>query len=509
MVGGRGALHVAPFLRPGSAISRMKKNLQKSTLFNSAVSLLMAFGIVVLIYAAYLHSSDQALGFQAHALEATNHNTPRWAITALQDGGFMATLTAIILVAITKLAAYTVGIGVGTAGLLLFRSATTDNAVEKTGPTNIGLNVFKVGHPNIYVVNEGIGKTTPIDDEFLRLDRAKLRLNRPPKNAIEQLELAVQEIMLAHRDVPADPEGHHADEPLYEHSLAVAKKLQARSNDTVARVVGLAHDLGKLLAYKKNPKKAGAWMIVTHTHAQLSANLVRLMPEYNRLSDDDKITIRFVLKFYHTPELLPGDATQRVRNLMQKLRLADSLTANEAQKRPEQLVGDEHVVQVVADTILEVLPNLNINLVRPNEKPDGFTGEAFDFVAIMEWPIRRGLSTAMQDESLVRALALRTDRARGKPHPAAGVILKALLRTDLLLSSYGGVTPPDGRFSIKSGQQRFDAVFLFDRSKLEALYPEYIKHWGLKPPYKLSVLTKADSPREVEDDMGISNDENR
>lgn len=461
------------------------KTLQKTSATESVISLVIALVIIYLGYAAYLHFTAQHLHYQLGAIETAPAFTPRWLLAGLQDGGFRSTLVAMTVRALHNVLAVLLGLIMGGLALAMYRWMTTE---EKPEPLN-AVGIYEATSDKIYVTVPSIANDKSVAEQYLRLDRLKLRLNRPPRNAIEQLEVAVQEILAAHQQWPADPTGHHSDVSLYKHSLQVAAKMAAKTDDSLARLVGLAHDFGKLVAYRPSKKQQSGWDIVTSHHDQMSANLVRLLPEYKSLNGEDQEVLRFTLKYYHAPQAIPAHATNRTRALVQKLRFADGLTTHENQQTPKDLAGNEEIIRMIAETVLEVIPNLNINKVRHDEHPDGFTGIAFDFVAIMEYPIRRGLSTHLKDERVVRQLSLRVDRAQGSEHPAAAVIHQAIQKTGLILESYAGETPANARFSVKSGKQTFSDVYLFDRAKLEKLYPDQIKHWGERPPYKLKVLT--------------------
>lgn len=412
---------------------------------------------------------------------------PAWALQAMQDGGLLSTLTGMALVSGYRdtfvLAGIVLGLAAVAVWMYVFPKEKPKSATEKH-------NILQLTSPSIYVTVPTFSGDDPVAEQYLRLDRTDIKLPHTPSTPIENMERAIIEILAAHRDHPSDPDGHHAGVPLFEHSMAVAKKMRNRAGeDPLARLLGLAHDFGKLVAYRKDPKAHNGWRVVAPAHDLMSANLVRLMPEYVKLSAEDQRVLRFVLKYYHAPQMAPAQTPQRARVLIQKLRWADSLVTGENQRSASTHASNDNVIKVVAETLLEVIPNLNINRIR-DANADGFTGAAYDFCAVMEYPLRLGLSTHLQNERIVQSLALRTDKDKGTEHPATPVILKALKSTGLLIESYKNLTPPNGRFDIKSNTSTFRDVFLLDRAKLEKLYPEQVKQWGDKPPFgKLSVRT--------------------
>lgn len=459
------------------------KSLQKSSWFESFFSIALILLLMHVFYAAWLHVTNEHINYQIEATKAAGDLTPSWALAALRDGGYVSTLTASLLLASNKIAYLVLGVAVG-----FFVTRYISEWGGKRSPVPVKQpNIYGGESSDIYVTLPALGTGAPIVEHFLRIDRTKLPTNRPPGTPIEKLELAVQELLAAHRHWPADPEGHHANTPLYDHSIDVARRMRAKVSDPLARLLGLSHDLGKLIAYQANPKRPNAWVVMTKTHDQMSSNIVRLLPEFKALSAEDQETLKTVLKYYHNPQAAPARTSQRARVLIQKLRFADSLVTYENQQTPKSLSGDEAVVSAVAEAVMEVVPTLNVNRVRADVHADGFTGIAYDYVAILEYPIRLGLASHIKDERIVRALALRTDRTRGQLHPASEVIFKAMERTGILFATYNGITPELGRFTIVSGNQTYSDCYLLNRAKLEKIFPEVVAHWGEVPPYKLRV----------------------
>lgn len=464
-----------------------EEKLHKPRVFEPIISVIIVYVIIHIVYVGWLHWKNAHLSYQVEAMRLVSDAAPAWALQAMQDGGMASTLTGMLLIEGYREAYILIGALLGVIATGAWRYAFPKKKPKTAAEKH---HLLKLTSPSIFVTVPAYSADAPVAEQYLRLDRQAVTLPHSPKTAVENLERAILEILAAHRDYPSDPAGHHAGVPLFEHSLAVANKMRARAGeDRLARLVGLAHDFGKLVAYRKDPKAQYGWKIVAPAHDLMSANLVRLMPEYIALSDEDQRVLRFVLKYYHAPQMAPAQTPQRARILIQKLRWADSLVTGENQRSASTHIDNDNVVKIVAETLLEVLPNLNINRVR-DANADGFTGVAYDFCAVLEYPLRLGLSTHLQNERVVQSLALRSDKNKGTEHPATPVILKALKSTGLLIETYNGVTPPNGRFEVKSNTSTFRDVFLLDRGKLEKLYPDQVKQWGDKPPYgKLSVKT--------------------
>lgn len=464
----------------------MKAKLTKPGVLEPILSVLIVLIIMYLGYAWWLHMQDQHLQFQIEALKKVWAYAPPWAVRQLEHGGWLATVTGMWLLASYREVYVVLGILGGVVGLVAYHYA---NPRKKTKPaeTDNDNHILQLNSPLVYVTVPAVSKD-PVAEQFLRLDRKDVALRHEVTTPVQKLERAVLEVLYAHRQHPADPAGHHAATPLFEHSLAVAKKLQTASTDPLARVAGLAHDIGKIVAYKSDPEAAGGWKVVVTNHHTQSANLMRLLPEYNGLSEDDQRVLRYALKYYHTPILAPAQTPPRARLLMQKLRIADGLVTGTENRSVASLAGDKTVVAKIANVILEVIPTLNINRVRKDALADGFTGIALDYCAIQESALRSGISTHLQDEAIIQALALRHDKMKGTEHPATAVIHQALRRTGLMLESYQNITPANGRFDVKSGTTTFRGCYLLSRGKLERAYPDEVRSWGEKWEYQLKIL---------------------
>lgn len=463
------------------------EKLTKPGLFEPLVSVVIVLIIMYLGYMGWLHWKGLHLSFQAEVVKLLWQHAPTWAVRVMREGGPSSTLTGMMLLGGYREVFALGGLFLGILGIVVWHYAFPEKPPK---PVTEEHHILKLTSPYVYVTVPALSEDVPVAEQYLRLDRREVKLARTSTSPIEKLEQAVLEILAAHSDHTADPAGHHASATLFRHSIDVAKLLQSRSQDQLARVTGLAHDFGKLVAYQRDARAPGGWRVAVTAHDTMSANLIRLMPEYNALPEDEQRVLRYVLKYYHTPHLAPAQTPNRARILMQKLRFADGLVTGAEQKTATFKAGDKQALKQIADTLLEIIPNLNINKYRTQFNAEGFTGAAYDYCAVMEHPLRTHLSTHLQDEKLVQALALRHQRSNGTEHPAVPVIREALKFAGILVETYDGVTPENGRFEIKSGTVTFKDCFLLDRGKLERMYPDQIKAWGEKPPYRLSVRTR-------------------
>lgn len=331
---------------------------------------------------------------------------------------------------------------------------------------------------------------------YLHLKRSLVEFSRPAQSPVEELEQALWSVLYAYRDWPADPAGHHADTDLLTHSRAVAERMRAETKGhPLATVLGLAHDLGKIIAYRPKEKvtESGThtvWTIASKRHDHHSAHLLRMLPEYQALPEKTKNTLNAVMSFSHHPEALPKNSTGRQElELLNALRKADGLATAADQRRTEDLASQPDVVEAVQKALASLLPRLNINAVSGGYA-DGWTLSLKDYVAVRETALREKLADYLTPD-LVQALSLRVDRTK---HPATGVLYAALDGMGLLIHTHSGKQPEMGLFDARVGQVDFYRLFLLRREKLAEM-GELLEEWG-ECEFKIKLL----NPRAVVDD---------
>ena len=342
----------------------------------------------------------------------------------------------------------------------------------------------------------------------VRLDRASIQTNGNARTPLQQLEIALMQILAAHREWPADPSGHHANTNLHQHSLNVRRALRERAGKSQTTgllqftgPLGLAHDIGKILAYKKieNPGTRTAarrwlpawiqrwvprraqpikrkWVIQSKKHDRLSAFIVSMMPEFQRLPSGQRQTLLTVLAYTHDVGSIPRQyTTDREMALIHMLREVDGLATRDEKAHAPPPEQDTGIVEAVNNALDYIIPQLNINRYQGG-LADGWTNAAIDYVAIQESKVREKLE-AFVDGDQYQALSLGM-KARRSGHPATEVLRKALYERQWLIEEYEGYSPPSTLFSLKVGIRTFDNNLLLDRDALEAAYPDVVDQWG-------------------------------
>ncbi|TJY57290.1 hypothetical protein E4T66_17955 [Sinimarinibacterium sp. CAU 1509] len=330
----------------------------------------------------------------------------------------------------------------------------------------------------------------PAPEAHLWLQRIPMTPAFAITSAVDQLRLALLETLEAHKDWTSGPEGHHANVGLRDHSLKVAAEMIERvPDDPLAPVIGLAHDLGKVIAYRRGKTPAGEpiWEKSSKTHDFLSAHMVRVLPEFQAMEDTEKRILMAVLTYSHGRDDLPigailrpdnpeGDA--RIRNLTRNIRAADGIATRSDQATAADAVHNEQVME----ELRRVLPNavLALNINKANDalaRADGFTAMARNYVAVLETHLRDKLAPLLS-ETLQNELAIRTQPPGRGTHPSLVPILAAFRDMGWLLESYREMNPDPPLFRVQSGSIQVGPVILLSRAALFAEHPDAVLAWG-------------------------------
>lgn len=484
----------------------------RSTSFQALSAYFFLAFVAAVSYIAYLHLAGKELDFYTNYITTPFFATPDFAMSAIKGGGVWATATVAGVISLHLFAA---AIGAAIIAAFAYKLFSNENnkivrhdqmenacyLLPQSKEARIVISIFVEDLKNV----SGATRKTQYSvfpETYLRLDRAKLAFNRPVKNPVEGLERALWEILYAHKEWPADPHGHHANVPLYEHAQRVAKKmLESTHGHPLARILGLAHDIGKIMAYEQimvtrkvdadgEAIKEAKWHIKTKQHDKLSAHIVRMLPEFHLLTAEQQNTIDVVLAYSHKPDKTPKRrTTPQEITLLRHLRTVDGLATNEDQAQIGDLVTDIKVMSELRDALRRLIPQLNINEVRPGYA-DGWTSDIHDYVAIKEQSIRHSLDGYLNPK-LTMTLGLKNDTGN---HPTLPLIKQALRDIGYLMESYAGHSP-ENLFSVKVGKVDFDWIFLLSRQSLEKDAKEIVESWGdSKYQIKVRVNREAKSP---------------
>jgi hypothetical protein len=519
---------------------------------SSAITSIIFLSVVVAgLYSAYIWSTDGEAHYLHSFLNSRFLYVPEVLMSVLEEPGILSVLAVTVTLSLHCLAYSLVFTIISFASTLKFYSAakakettqstgedeitqpSVDNLTFHSNEARILLKAYRTDTKS----NHGVALktiTNVFPETYMKLKRMTLTFNRAPVTPIEHLEAALLSILAAHRECPADPHGHHSDQPLYEHSRDVAARLRiATNNHPLATTIGLAHDIGKIAAYSKvvttveppggkyvptgllsllvtalpgleakllervyrknpalRPRKSERWEIKSKMHDKLSAHILRLMPEFRTLPESEQIALNTVVSYSHNYERTPKKHTTHVElDLLRKLREVDGLATADDQSRILDLAAQPEIIISVSDALRRMIPALNVNSVRSGFA-DGWTSRAQEYVAIQESVLRENLSSYL-DSKIVSSLGLSMDKAN---HPATPAIRAALDQMGYLIKSYAGYEPKKGLFSIRSGRHTFHGIFLLKREALESTMGDTVTEWGDCPyPLKISHLHKGEN----------------
>lgn len=484
----------------------------------------VAFCVIALVlgYTYYLMQTGKQLDVQAVALASSWYQVkPQWAKEIVSEGGYAGTLMAVIVIMFQGLlycgAAYL-------AGYFGFRALDSKQSTPaKAAPTAkeapSGVNSAEIRGSELMVMlpkypgpNKGqmlggaIDKA-PYKQDFYRIDLVSVKTKEGAELTVyRQLTLALYGMLKAHPDVPASIGGHHADASLFEHSVTVAKKMQAFFTDQgktepLAYIAGLAHDMDKLLAYKKSGDKWVKNGNATH-HSKYSAYVVSTQAAYHLLPEDERNSLVLALRYYHDPDNLPIGASNRTESLIKALRFCDGYAIQEEKVAGIESLNDDNM-DAVEKALVNTIRELNINnYMGTSGYAGGWTTPALDYVLSPMSTVLEMLGKHLPAE-LTRKLQL-DHGTRTFAHPASKVVCERLNKLGLLMTSYKNYSSENGLYDTRVGGTRFRSVLMLQKSVLDELAPGLIEKWGT-PAYGIRI-TGATKDITVQEESDVDDD---
>ncbi|MGE8065124.1 HD domain-containing protein [Pseudomonas sp. NPDC089569] len=469
-------------------------------LSSGLIALFTMLCVLVGVYAFYLEEVGAALDYQADALAPSWFMIkPQFVIDEISSGGLVGTLTAIAVNIVY--AVFYAGFVYSLVTLLLARFFKPRNKKfpsanqAELSPATTGLYpcsiegstmmvmIPEARNPKTGEVIPGVQDEDPFTQVFMRCDRKPIVTARAPATPIENLQIALYELLEAHPNTPASVGHHHADATLKDHSIDLSKVvvsyMKERSwEEPLARVAGLAHDLDKLLAYQE--KKPGVWVKrkdATH-HNTYSAYLVAQQPEFSLLPPEDRFTLTMALRYYHHPKFLPINAGERVERLISAIRHADgAVIQTEKINGIVNAQGAENTTSILESAMEQFFVRADINGYQGTHNAAGWTKDALEFVIIPMSRIIESIGEFVPNE-LSRQLQLNVD-SRNFSHPAIPVILDLLTKMDLLQTTNKQAESPTGRWDVKVGMKLFKACVLLDKDRISEMVPAIVPKWGM------------------------------
>lgn len=477
---------------------------------------------LVLGYTYYLVQTNRQLDMQAIALAQHWYTVkPLWARQIISDGGYAGTLCAVLLLMFQGLLYCGLAYAAAYLGISYF-TAKPEPQLANDAETKASKGVYNAEIPGSELMvmlpkypgsvrgewRGGNIDKNPYQQDFYRIEQAKVPIKEGVNlTPLKRLYIAVYGMLKAHPDVPASIGGHHADAPLFDHSLSVASKVQAYYKERgkaepLAAIAGLAHDLDKLLAYKRSGDKWAKNVSATH-HNKYAAYIVSTQPEFRELPEDDRNTLVLALRYYHDPDNLPIGASNRTEALIQALRMCDGYAIKEEKLAGVQTLSDEQL-ESIEKALLDTISELNINgYLSKSGHAGGWTTPALEYVITPMSTVLELLGKHLPAE-LNRKLQL-DHETRTFKHPAAKLVSERLNKLGLLMTTYKTLSSEIGLYDCRIGTARFTSVLMLAKQELDKLAPGLQEKWG-SAAYRIRIV-KATEDNTVQGDNDIEDAE--
>ena len=310
-----------------------------------------------------------------------------------------------------------------------------------------------------------------------------------PSGSPAQLSAMLQGLLTHYQDVPAALDGHHGTTTLHEHSISVAKAMrrlgkQRGLTDPLTVPIGLAHDLEKIVGFKKNGM--GSWTRVCRDYHIFGPVLLKSLPAFKSLTETDKDCMSRVLAYRHHNGALPYNLPKRHRDLIDLLKAADRECTRHEQHQPGKAerkdTSSDASMALVKKRLLDVLPNLSVNAHSGDNRVEGwFQGANGFFITTVDNIRRHFLHSCSSQE--IQSLQLGVEIGKVGPHPFTKLVVETLREAKLLIEEVGGHRAIDGVYQgqIKitaSNKRSLHHLILIDRDIFERLHPGVLARWG-------------------------------
>jgi hypothetical protein len=280
-------------------------------------------------------------------------------------------------------------------------------------------------------------------------------------------------IYAAHPECPASI-GHHGNVKggLQLHlSLVMAKTeklLQISRNANpdlhpdyhqLARWIALAHDLGKVVAYRRAP--SGQWVNTGLPHDRISALLLSAMPSVRALPDEMRWILIRTVRYYHDKHELPIDTPIVAKKLIELINDAEKLASEEEAAHVKARL--KIVAPHVGPALDRALVALNINHLKFGP-PQGWVCKTYPYLFVLEWQLRETLVAQLPDA--IRGELPIMHRETGLS-PLWDHIKQELMARQWLVTTIDTKRAShDGFFKCRVDQQLFQMVVALDLAKL-------------------------------------------
>jgi hypothetical protein len=355
-----------------------------------------------------------------------------------------------------------------------------------------GYSVGQTAGVNICFISPEVAKTSqtehrksvvfdwPIRRTYFRLKGTE-NVSKDVEDPVDRLKLIGLGILKAHSDTPAALSSHHGGESLLNHTKNVVVNIRALSNDSLADVVAIFHDIGKVKSYKRKNNASGDWTMAFFNHSTMAFTVMNSLPEFHMLPDNDKNTLKDVLTYFYRDRLpVYLESNTRVLELMSALKKADSkstwssLTMNEQDSN-----GAGASDSMTYELIISSLAKLNINRSQSPGVPEGwfFQDENYLYINPNCWLDKIGEGVSKE---VAAQLQVGLNIMNNADHAGYNTLTSKLEAMGIFVSKIQDVPGLNGLFDMNFGQITFKKIMAIAASDVQELIkPELVKSWGV------------------------------
>ena len=308
---------------------------------------------------------------------------------------------------------------------------------------------------------------------------------------ITQFEHDALGVIASYGDIPADTIGAHQTS-LLEHTVNVWKEaIKQFGVGSLESMLAVSHDIGKILAYKKDSN--GQWIRVSNKHQQQSLIVVRNLPGFMQLDEPVRRDLIQSLTCLQTG-WVPKNLADRLKAAVKSAKFFDMKSGvNESKAADEKMVGVDLALlsELIKENLPSILDEMNINRsLNASDYVEGIYQKSNKVIFISGKSMRKNLAKCLPEE-IVKTLRLKV--ATTGIHPSHEIILNALKSIGDLVFAINDVRSENGVYRIRSGSLRLNGMIALS----DGMASDELKtRWGIWK-YEVDVLASKGDVNDV------------
>jgi hypothetical protein len=359
--------------------------------------------------------------------------------------------------------------------------------------------------------------TNVMPRSFVRVDRQPMQstTSNIKKDPLTELYKAGIEMLSKHGNWPAAVSQHHAGALLLDHSIQASKNMYTHSDGhKCSLVIGLYHDIGKLLTYQpiKQTKKRKSFLerlahrIITmfkdeqeevmfnrlsKKHTSFSVYILKNTPEFKSLSKKDAQLIEDVILYGQAKSQPERLKKHKEFNLLARcLSYSDGTAVRNEIIEAQDRVANGDMFSDLIKVIWETINSININDFKGLGISAGFTNKNHDVVMI---PFSNFITEMREHATIEMSTSLMLEIENTTYiNKELSAVLKALDHLEVLRDEYHGIKSETGLFIFRSGRIPFINSILLDKKAILSKNAKLEFEWA-ESKYPLSVISESEN----------------